>query len=178
MRTRSRIAVLVAAAPVVLALAGPASADTGQWTAWKNVPVAKPYHFLGCGGAHLESRDYIQHEKTRTRSLGHGNTAIETYGRYEVKLIDHDHGTSAIVNVSGSSLGRNFSIAYENGDYLYRATGANLLLQARTHPVSPGLFRNFVSQGRISLMFFHDQSKTPKLLDRPDTVTNACSLLK
>lgn len=134
-------------------------------------------HFIGCGGARMEERDYIQHEKIRTRSLGAGNTALQFYGRYEIKVIDHDHGTSAVINASGSSLGSNFSIAYKNGDYLYRATGANTIFQSTTHPKAPGLPRDFVSQGRISLMFFHDQSKTPKVLDRPDTVSNICSLL-
>lgn len=141
----SKIAVVaVVTGPMLLGVTS-ASAATGTartapaaakstWGPWKNIPVAKPSFGTACGMHRIEYRDYIQHEKIRTRAIStkYGPaTAIQVYGRFVVKLIDHTAGTSAIINASGSTLGKNYSIAYKDGTYLYRATGANILFNSR-----------------------------------------------
>lgn len=193
MQLTSKIAAVALTVPLGVALAGPASASappdvrgtitakTGAWTPWTNIPVAKPRHYTACGGHRVEIRDYIQHEKARTRKIStrYGPaTEIEVYGRYVARVVDLTAKTSATVNASGSSLGPNSQIAYQDGAYLYRATGASIAVNSRVEIQSSGLPRIAVTQGRIGVLFgTHSGGDEAQVITKPDTVVDGCTLL-
>lgn len=192
MKFTSKIAVVaVVAGPLLLGVTS-ASASTGTartaptaakstWGPWKNIPVAKPVFRTACGMHRIEIRDYIQHEKMRTRSISTKfgpAVAIQVYGRYVVKMIDHTASTSAIINASGSSLGDNYSIAYKDGAYLFRGTGASILENSRMEAGSSGLPHVAVTQGRVAVLYGdHHGHDTAHVVIAPDSVVDACTLL-
>lgn len=194
MMLKSTIAAVALTVPLGVAFAGPASASvtpdpradvtakSGTWSPWANLHIRKPVHMTACGGHQVEYRDYIQREKYRTRKIAtqYGPaTEVEAYGRYVGKLIDHTAKTSALINASGSSLGRNSQIVYKDGTYLFRATGANILFNNRVQSQASGLPHLAVLQGRVGVLYGkHSGGDSAQVITRPDSVTDACTLLQ
>lgn len=195
MRLKSKIAAVALTVPLGVALAGPASASvtpesrstvtakTGAWSPWANVPIGKPFHFTACGGHRVEIRDYIKHLKHRTRKITtrYGPAIeIEYHGRFMQKMVDHTADTSALINNSGSAVGRNSMIAYKDGAFLYRATGASFVVNTSVMAHTSGLPRLAVMQGRVGILYGKHNGtwNYAKIVTKPDSIVDACTLLK
>ena len=166
-------------AALVLAVAAPASAGPADstWSPWKPIP-SKPSSIAACGTT-VALTFPVNQEEQRTRPLPAGATAIEVRGPYTVTFTPKDHPERAVTkDASGESISPNYSIAYKNGDFLYRATGNNVFFNRPTEIASSKLPQLAVTYGPVAILF-SGSAKGPQadVITRPGAYNDICKAL-
>jgi hypothetical protein len=172
--------VLAAASPATAAvLPGPgtAAAPAAGWSPWRSVP-ADPTTLRACGTT-IRLTFPVNGEQQRTRALPAGATAIQVRGPLRVRFTPVDRPERAIGrDISGQTLGSDYSIRYANGSSLYRATGHNLFVSRPSEQASSGLPELAITYGPVGI-FYHDSAAGPQanVVTRPYAVADVCRLL-
>ena len=164
MKTVRIAATALTAAALVATTAASAQATPnvpkpGPWSPWTAVPKNDPFVAKGYCSVPIKVQDYVQREVQRTRTIP-GGTEIEIKGKYVVRLIpfngSHKHYD---FDASGSEVGDHSSIAYDNGDFLFRGTGANFLGLSKSEQKTTGLPPIAITYGPEALFYIYQGSK-------------------
>lgn len=143
-----------------------------KWSAW--APSPSPVRDVtGLCTESLHLTYPVDHVRQRSRLIPGGNTEIESKGKLVVSITPASQPDRHYVfDISGPSLGKNSQIAYANGDYLYRATGASLLPAFGTAVDNSGLPRLAFTKGAVGILY----TGTVKgdVITRPGSVVDVC----
>jgi hypothetical protein len=177
----SLAATVLAATALVATTATSAQAapKPGPWSPWMPVPKAKPFVAKGYCSVPVRIEDYRDAEVQRARTIV-GGTEIEVKGKFAVRLTpftgSHKH---YIFDASGASQGSHSQIAYDNGDFLYRATGTNFFGFTKTERMNNGLPPLALTHGAESILYIAGGKKPTRVdvVDRPAQIVNVCKVM-
>jgi hypothetical protein len=137
---------------LTLLLLAPASTAWARGDGWE--PLAnEPFTVEACGTT-VDATFPMNKEYQQVTTDAEGNQHIKVTGALKVTLTDTATGRSVTYNISGPGT----SIAYANGDFLFNATGRNLLFLTPEQAAATGLPQLFVTSGPISVLFRADGS--------------------
>jgi hypothetical protein len=137
---------------LTLLLLAPASTAWARGDGWEPVNN-QPFTVQACGTT-VDVTFPMDKEYQKVTTDAEGNQHIKVTGALKVTLTDTATGRSVTYNISGPGT----SIAYANGDFLFNATGRNLLLLTPDQAAATGLPQLFVTSGPISVLFRADGS--------------------
>jgi hypothetical protein len=179
MKKISMAATALTAAALVAATVTPAQAapKPGPWSPWTLIGKAKPFVAKSYCSAPVRIEDYRDNEVQRTRTVV-GGTEIEVKGKYVQRLTPlngtHKH---YFFDASGASLGTHSSISYDNGDFLYRATGANFFGFVKTERAGNALPPLAFTHGPVSILFVAGKPPRADVIERPASIVNVCKVM-
>ena len=137
---------------LTLLLLAPASTAWARGDGWEPVNN-QPFTVQACGTT-VDVTFPMDKEYQKVTTDAEGNQHIQVTGALKVTLTDTATGRSVTYNISGPGT----SIAYANGDFLFNATGRNLLFLTPEQAAATGLPQLFVTSGPISVLFRADGS--------------------
>lgn len=156
--------------------AGPSSAST-EWSPWKASPFGN-HTAQACGGK-VRVTPVVDQIQIRTRPLPAGATAIETRGRSVLRFTVVGSPERTVTREdSGRSTSPDYSIAYANGDFLFRADGANFFYNVPAEVRTSGLPALALTYGHTAVLFHGTRPQsTADVIDPARTVVDVCRLL-
>jgi hypothetical protein len=137
---------------LTLLLLAPASTAWARGDGWEPLNN-QPFTVQACGTT-VDATFPMDKEYQQVTTDAEGNQHIKVTGALKVTLTDTATGRSVTYNISGPGT----SIAYANGDFLFNATGRNLLFLTPEQAAATGLPQLFVTSGPISVLFRADGS--------------------
>jgi hypothetical protein len=140
-----------------------------DWTPFEAAP-AEPFRVRACGTT-VRVTFPVDHGMLRTREDDQGNTYFDFQGEIKQRFIAKDGRRSHLIDVGGIPAPGGF-VSYPDGSFLFDGLGANSLFNSDR---LPGLPKNFVSQGPITILYNADGSM--ELLRSPQAWISACALL-
>jgi hypothetical protein len=146
-----------------------------KWSDWAYTPSAAG-DATGLCAEPIHLAFPVDRVEQRRRLIPGGSTEIESKGKLVVTITptsqpDHHY----TFDISGPSTGKNSQIAYVNGDYLYRATGASLLPAYGTAVDNSGLPRLAYTRGAVGVLYAG--SVKGDVITRPKTVIDVCKYM-
>jgi hypothetical protein len=178
------LAVLLLPAPAMAGTSTPpgrttaSSASTSKsspWSPWTPTPTT-PFTTGGLCTADIAFTFPVDQVVQRHRLDPGGNTEIESKGRLVTTLTPQVAGAKSYTfDISGPSLGEHTQIAYLNGDYLYRATGASIVLFFDTAVQGTGMPRLAFTRGPVAILY--TGTVKSDVITRPKTVIDLCALM-
>jgi len=145
------------------------------WTPWAYSPSSEG-DFTGLCTESVHVSWPVDRVKQRSRLVPGGNTEIQSKGRLVVALTPASQPNHHYTfDVSGPSVGAHSQISYVNGDYLYRATGANILPAFGTAVDNSGLPRLAYTKGAVGVLY--TGRVKGDVITRPKTVIDLCKYM-
>ena len=171
---KTLVSILTAVALLLLPATPAVAAAPSPWSPWAPSPTP-PFTRTGLCTAEVGFTFPVDEVVQRTRTDPGGNTEIQSKGRLVVTLTPLVPGTPRhhTFDISGPSLGKNTQIAYLNGDYLYRATGASVIFFFGTAVEGTGMPRLALTRGPIAILY--TGTEKADVITRPRTVIDLCA---
>lgn len=172
-----------AAAPAAAAPAGEqvltgTDGSSVDWSPWKASPFGS--HTVAACGVQVRITAVVDETQIRTRPLPAGAAAVETRGRSVLRFtVVGAPERSVTRDDSGRSVSPDYSIAYANGDFLFRSTGANFFHNVPAEVRTSGLPALALTYGRTSVLFHGTRpASTADVIDPAGVVVDVCHLLR
>jgi hypothetical protein len=155
--------------------ASPASkSKPSPWSPWMPTPTP-PSTFTGLCSVDVGFTFPVDRVVQRRRTDAGGNTEIESKGRLVATLTPSGTDSHYTFDISGPSLGAHSQISYLNGDYLFRATGASIIVFFGTTVQGTGMPRLAFTRGPVAILYTGNVKAD--VITRPRTVIDLCEFM-
>jgi hypothetical protein len=144
------------------------------WSPWTPTPTS-PSTFTGLCSVDVEFTFPVDRVVQRRRIDAGGNTEIESKGRLVATITPSGTERHYTFDISGPSLGAHSQISYLNGDYLYRATGASIIVFFGTTVQGTGMPRLAFTRGPVGILYTGNVKAD--VITRPRTVIDLCEFM-
>ena len=144
------------------------------WSPWTPTPTS-PSTFTGLCSVDVEFTFPVDRVVQRRRIDAGGNTEIESKGRLVATITPSGTERHYTFDISGPSLGAHSQISYLNGDYLYRATGASIIVFFGTTVQGTGMPRLAFTRGPVAILYTGNVKAD--VITRPRTVIDLCEFM-
>lgn len=145
-----------------------------RWAPWR--PNRQAAFRMQVCGVRVKVTFPVNRERMRVAGLHHHYVAQQFKGRLVVKFTPMRHRLHSVRwDISGASLGRHTTRAYESGRYVFAATGRNLVFTNAQERRRYHLPVVFLARGPIRIVY--TKHHVARLTQRPRDITDLCRRL-